>query len=512
MNVLDRILTWAARQRGFVLGPGVVDWGDEVWGRDKARFVPTSHGDYIASSSAVYTCATLRASLLKSLPLQLYRTNRRKEPIAVERGPLIDLLAKVNPYWTWGRLIEMTELSLCLWGEAFWFLERGPSGLGEPREIWWGRPDRTSVVPHPTEYVRGFLYEPVNGSKDIPFLPSEVIWLRYANPLDEYSGLSPLGSARLAADYSTKALSANNQLFDNGFNIGGIVMPDNKDHRELTADQAKELDRYFDRRFGGKDKAHRWAFMRHAYQIWQGSMTPKDADFLGGLNWSLEEVARTFKVPLDLIGGQRTYANVEAALVALWQHCLLPEAQFIAEELTEQLLPMFPAQAGEYIELDTSKVHVLQEAEDVRWSRADTQIQRGALLINEWRKTQNLEPVPWGDVWWAAGGLRPIANTGDTVKLDQATPAPGDAGAASEQQDSQDQGANDAADLEQRYVAALDTVRQRQVQSREAGASLNTARWLKEYRVALRQAGASESEAQRLARIVMEGSCTTVDS
>lgn len=509
MNVLDRILTWAAHQRGFVLGPGVVDWGDEVWGHDKERFVPTSHGDYIATSSAVYTCATLRASLLAALPIRICRFNRKREKIVVERGPLVELLKKVNPFWTRYRLIYASELTLCLWGEMAWFLERGLSSVGEPREIWWARPDRVSVLPHPTEYIKGYLYEPLNGGRDLAFAPSETIWVPYPNPLDEYSGLSPLLATRLAADYGTKALGANNQLFDNGFNIGGIVMPDNKDHRELTPEQAKELDRYFDRRFGGKDKAHRWAFMRHAYQIWQGSMTPKDADFLGGLKWSLEEVARAYKVPLDLIGGERTYANVEAAQKALWMHCLLPEAEFLATELTEKLLPMFPAQAGELIEFDISGVVALQEAMDSKWTRAMQELERGSMTLNEWREEVGREKVAWGDVWWAPSGLRPI----DAVPEPQEIAAPSmPDDQQQDQTDQQDQeAADDTAELEQRYAAALDTVRRRQVQSHEAGASLNTARWLKEYRVALRQAGASEGEAQRLARRAMEASCAVED-
>jgi HK97 family phage portal protein len=510
MNIVDRTLAWLAQRRGFVLGPGVVDWADAWDGRDKSAFSPAEYGDYITSSNAVYTCATLRASLLASLPIKIYRTNRAGDKVEVTRGPLVELLRRVNPYWTRYRLIYMSEMTLCLWGEATWFLERGPSGLGAPTEVWWARPDRVSILPDPATYIKGFLYEPLNGTRDIPFSPGETIWIPYPNPLDEYAGLSPIAAARGSADYATEAVRANTRLFTNGMQIGGIVMPDANSPRELTPEQARELDSYFSRRFQGQDKAHRWATMRHHYEIWQGGTTPKEADFLGGLAFSIEDVARAYKVPLDLIGGQRTYANVESALKALWMHCLLPEAEFIATELTEKLLPLFPAQAGETIEFDTSRVVALQEAEGDKWTRAKEQLGSGALLINEWRESIGQAAVPWGDVWWAPSSLRPIEDAQKLLAMqDSAAEALSQAGGAQPPDAEQDTPAVDEQATEpdqaenEEVDRALADVRRRQrvsIQARAGGdIPFAYARWVKEYRIALRKAGLSERAAQRLA-------------
>jgi len=139
MNLLDR---FRAAVRAFVLGPAVVERFDEVWGHSIEQYAPAEYGEYIATSNGVYACATSRAQLLSSLPLKLYRLDRAGRRAEVTAGDLYGLLQKVNPFWTGNRLIEMTELSLCLWGQAFWFLERGESGRQPPREIWWGRPDR----------------------------------------------------------------------------------------------------------------------------------------------------------------------------------------------------------------------------------------------------------------------------------------------------------------------------------------------------------------------------------
>lgn len=397
---------WLRTQlREFVLGKSVVNSADVVFGKNNETFSPELYGDYIATSNGVYTCATLRAQTLSSLPLVLYKLNSGGERKEVKKGNAYTLLQKVNPFWTFNRLIEMTELSLCLWGEAFWFLERGQSTKQPPKEIWWGRPSAVRVVPDVNNYIRGFIYNG-NGSQDLFFEPHEVIWFRFPNPLDEYEGLSPIAAARLSADLSSAAMHSNKNIFDNGVQLGGTVMP--KQGQSLTQEQADDLALAIEKRFKGVDKRHRWGVFRFEAEIKELGISPKDAEFLGALKWALEDIARAYKVPLDLVGGQRTYENINAAYKALYTFCVLPEARFIASELTEQFLPMFGE--ADVVEFDSSHVDVLQEAETERWTRDKERIQIGAITINEWREQEGLEMLDWGDVWWAGAGLSPVSS------------------------------------------------------------------------------------------------------
>jgi SPP1 gp7 family putative phage head morphogenesis protein len=162
------------------------------------------------------------------------------------------------------------------------------------------------------------------------------------------------------------------------------------------------------------------------YQVETPSLSPKDAEFLGALKWSLEDICRAYKVPLDLIGGQRTYENVNAAMKAIWVQCILPEARFIAEELTEQLLPMFPGSGVDSVDFDADSVDVLQEGHGEKWTRSKEQISSGAITVNEWRKQEGLAPVAWGDAWWGPISLTPIkdAEEPDLPAVTEAPPAP----------------------------------------------------------------------------------------
>lgn len=409
---MDRLIRTLDRVTGrtFVTGSAVVQEHDRYFGHDTETFSPQEYGEYIATSAHVYVAVQMRARLLASLPLRLYK-GTASDRTEVESGPLYDLLHKVNPYWTMGRLITMSELSLSLWGTCYWMLEKGRTSRPGtvPREIWWARPDRIKPIPDPDTYVSGFIYESDNSGQTIHFRPDEVIWLRYPNPIDQFSGLSPLAAARLSADMASAAMHSNRNIFANGTNMAGIITPGDKASGEFTGDQANTLADMLTHRFKGADNAHRLAVLRFDAKFQSVQMSPKDAEFINMMRMTLEDVARAYSIPLDLIGGQRTFENYESAQRAVWTQAIVPEAQFIQTELTEQLLPQFPGIA-DMIEFDTTDVQALKESEDAAWTRWQGQITTGARTINEFREEQGLSPVEWGDVWWAGANLLPVGN------------------------------------------------------------------------------------------------------
>jgi HK97 family phage portal protein len=374
---------------------------------------------YLATSNAVYVCNRLRAQMLASLKPKLYRVARDGTKTDVTSGDLYELLQKVNPFWTFRRLIEMTEMSLGVYQQgAFWVLERGTQAQRRrvPQELWWVPPDRMQVIRSGASYISHFEYQPTDGSRPIRFERDEVIWFRYPNVINEFVSLPPISAAMIAADTAYAAMYSNAMLFRNGAQVSGVIGP--KAGTTLTEEQAQSIETSIARRFRGMDKAHRLAVFRFETSIQPLSITPKDAEFLGTLGWGLEEIARAYGVPLDLVGGQRTYENYNAAQLDLWIRTLIPEARFIADELTEQLLPHFPGQA-DLIEFDASDVLVLQEAEREKWAIEKEQLDRGVLLQNEWREEQGLDPLPWGDAWWAPATLTPIM---DATKPDPPAP------------------------------------------------------------------------------------------
>lgn len=342
--------------KAFRLGPAVVESADKFWGKDPEVFAPEAYGTYLATSTAVYACATLRAKNLASLPLKAYRMVNG-EKVEITDGPLNDLMQYVNPHWTYNRLIQMTELSLCLWGQAFWVLERGPNGQGVPKEIWWARPDRMRLIPDEKDYIAGWIYE--HDNERLPFRTDEVVWFRYPNPLDEYAGLSPIAATRLAIDTATGALQSNHAIFKNGLHASGVVSPSDKD-TTWGRDQVEQLRENLERRFKGAANAHRLAVMGQSMSFTPITVSPKDAQFIELMKWTRGDVASAFAVPPELVGDHEhaTYSNIEQAYKGFWTDCLIPEARMLADDITEQLCKLFPG--VDKVEFDTAHVSALQ--------------------------------------------------------------------------------------------------------------------------------------------------------
>lgn len=407
------------QELAWPVGAGAMLPFEGALGHDASEFSPEEYGDYVATSNEVFSAAMLRARLMASLSLRLYDRDG-PERAEVLDGPAHDLLRHVNPFWTRRRLNLMDELSMCLWGETVWAIERRN---GQPAEIWWLKPSRVHPVPHESEYFdpkNAFIYESVTG-QPIPFKANEIVWFRYPNPLDEFAPLSPLAAARLAADTASAMMQSNRNLFSQGLQMGGFVVPE-KDKVTFSQGQAEDLERLIDKRFRGVDKAHKWAVLRFEAQFKQMQMTPKDAEFANGLNLTLRQVANAYGIPVTLLNDLQnaTLTNAREHERLLWAHALVPDSSLKAEEIVEQLLPMF-RRGPEWAEFDYTKIPALQESASEGWLRERQAIEVGALTINEWRRSKGMPPVDWGDVYWRPVNKEPVVD-GEPIEPD---PEPG---------------------------------------------------------------------------------------
>ncbi len=380
-----------------------------------ALFSPSEYGEYLARSSAVYTAITYRSDLLNEMPLKLFK-KENDQKVEVDSGPLFDLLHFVNPFWTLYRLLSMTSMSLDLWGANFWFLDRGVSGKGPVKEIWWVRPDYVRVKRSNDKYIVGYVYEPPGGEKQ-EFSIDETIWIPNPNPIDQFNGLSPLGPARISADLNLSALHSNKNIFDQGMMLGGLLVP--VDDIDISREQAVELEEDIAARFTGERRAHKIGVMRYRAKFETAGMTPEDMEFISMLEWTVEDIARVYRIPIDLISGKRTYENVEASMKAVWTNAIKPLGRFLSTELTKKLLPMFGTQA-DFVEFDHTVVEVLQE-DQKEITEIMNLLNKMGVPINPLLKLYRPELLPeggngyeWGDTWWVQSGTVP---SGESVAL-----------------------------------------------------------------------------------------------
>jgi HK97 family phage portal protein len=416
MDLLERIARRRRKERAWPVGKGELVAPDYAYGHDDSRFSPEEYGDYLATSNDIFSVVSRRARLLAELSMRFYRgRGADKTEIAAGGHQAVDLYSYVNPFWTAERLARMDEMSMGVWGETFWAIER----QGRlPREIWWLKSPRVRPIPDEDDYIRGFAYHSVSG-QILHFEPDEIIWFRYPNPIDEFSPLSPLAAARLAADTAHSMMKSNDALFRKGLQIAGLIVPP-ADKVTFSQQQAEDLEKALEKRLSGADKAHKWAVLRYEAQFKQMAISPKDAEFTGGLGLTFRQVCRAYGMQSPLMNDleNATLANASVFERVEWTGALKPDAMFRAAELREQYLPLFRG-GPDYCEPDFSTVPALQESASESWAREAQALDRGAITINEWRKGKGMPAVPWGDTPYMPVNKAPLGPDGQLQ-----TPAP----------------------------------------------------------------------------------------
>lgn len=378
-------------------------------------FDQEKYGEYIATSNEIFSAVSLRARQMAGLQLNLYQGRDADKKLTASQHPAAKLLDYVNPFWTPERLNRMDEMSMGIWGETYWAIEKDP--FGTPKEIWWLKATKIKPVEDSDKYLRGYIYTSATGER-IPFLPDEIVWFRYPHPGDEFAAMSPLAAARLAADTAAAMTRSKEQLHAQGLQLGGVIVPA-KDKVTFKAGQAEELEQLLDKRWSNPKNKARWAVLRYEAQFHTMNITPKDAESVAGLNLSLRQVLNVYGIPSPLMNDleHATLANVKELIRWLWEGALQPDAKLRAAEIREQFLPLFKGPGSpDWAEYDFSKVAALQESQSEAWTRDAGAMERGAITINEWRRGKGLPDVPWGDVWWA-----PVNK--QRVKTDEPAPA-----------------------------------------------------------------------------------------
>lgn len=402
----------------------------------------------------IYACVTLRADMISGLPLCLYRNtgegareHRRRRIAApgnvrnadaaraerVESHQMLGLLKRPNEDWTGRRLLHMVEMALGLVGEAHVRAHR-TSGR-TPVALSYYRHGRLSVVKaaetDAARTVAGWKLDADRGTGGETLPPDEVIWFRYPDPEDpDYGALPPAGVARLGADSYRDAMVANRDIFRRGLRADAIITPGEEFGGQFSFENIGELRALIEDALKGTENNHGVSPLPYPFNVSSlAGISPKDAEFVALLDFAIEDAARAYRIPIEMVGGtRRTYQNNEAADAALWQRSLMPEACWLAEEMTARLVPLFGLDPSDYfLAFDLSDVVALQDDEDSRSMRATAQLGDGRITVNEWRAEEGLDPVPWGNAWWAPSGLAPIEGIPDGGAAEDVTEPEADA-------------------------------------------------------------------------------------
>lgn len=331
----------------------------------------------------LYRCIDIRAKSIQSMPY-VYVWRGQEYEVAEEIPQPIKLLHKnISEY------LYFIEASLCLTGSAYLLRKTNEYGFN-PLPICLPsnkiQPFYLGTSDEP-DYYQFYDY-----ARTLRFQPDELIVVWYPNFVDtRYAGISPSQVAlqSISASYNL------DQFTDNFFRRGAIksvllqVGSDNPLFQP-SQEQINQISNFWRRLVSGVKNAF-------ASNVVTTNVTPivigdglRDIEYAAISNQKREEIAIAFGVPLTLVvPASANYATANQEYLSYYTTTIIPEANFIAKCLTNELLSQYDIE----LVFKPERLEVMQENETNKAMNISKLVYSGIMSINEARVMLGMCPV-----------------------------------------------------------------------------------------------------------------------
>jgi HK97 family phage portal protein len=321
--------------------------------------------------SSVWACVNLLANTISTLPLDVFRGD--------EEIPVPPLLASPAAGWTLEQWLWALMQSLLLRGNSYGLVTARSGPRLTPSQVEPVNPDLMSVN---VELDGSVTYRWKGRVLD----PSDVWHVAAFRPAGSPVGLSPVAFAA-----ETVGLGLAVQRFGRAFFADG-AMPSGILSAEHITQEGIELARVkLDRATHGRRQPLIVSGGGAGEVKWQSlSVNPNESQFIDSLKLGVSEIARTFGLPPEMIGGEAgnslTYTNVESQGMHFAQHSILPWAIRL-ESAISTLLPR-----GQTVKFNLDGLRRADTKS--RYEAHAIALASGFMTVDEVRALEDLGPMP----------------------------------------------------------------------------------------------------------------------
>jgi HK97 family phage portal protein len=350
----------------------------------------------------VYRCINAIGEAVGSVPWVVYKQGEDGSLTPLPGHPLEQLLARPNPFTDRKQWFQTWANHLFLSGDDYWEIVHNKE-TGQPHHIYSVRPDMMKPIPHPKLFLSGYRFQ-YEGKKVI-FKPDQIIHWKFVDPLDPYTGMSPLTAAARTIETENAAINWNQTIFDNSAVPNGVLtIPADSLEQEDQQDLKKTIEQEFT-----KGNLHRTMVLWGGMEWKQLSLSQKDLDFLEQRIINKYEICAVHGVPPQVVGAQpdAKYNNFGIARLSFWEDTIIGLLDWVKMKLNYTLAPMWGPDIR--VGYDLSEVPAMREAFKMKIDMGET-LAKMFWPINaiNARLGLGMEEVPWGDVAWAPASLTPL--------------------------------------------------------------------------------------------------------
>ena len=372
----------------------------------------------VQASAWAYRCIMIRAQAVSRLKRRVVNISTGKE---VPDHPFMLALHEAFRFAQSDLLFDW-EMALCIWGEAY--IEKIRNVFSMASGMRWLNP----IAIEPYIYdgrIVWYDYSDTSSARMQRFQPTEIVYHKYRNPLDDYRGLAPMTVALDAVNVDRDIQRATRAWYRNDSRPDGIVTPKgtpltDKQYNALVSKIQEQLK-------GAKNRGK--TFVSDAPVEWlaiQREPVPEQPE----LEMSQRrKIAAANGVPLSLAGAydDANYQSLPEQRRSFYYETIFPECDLLAEMINTTLMPFFDPSGQNRFEFDPTDVKVSIEDVTQKSSVVNARVQAGVMTINGARAAFNEPPLPGGDVLLIPSGYTPVPvdQLGNIqALLQQSKPAP----------------------------------------------------------------------------------------
>ena len=357
-----------------------------LWGAGDLTSYETQSAAFVdyntsLSVNAVWACVSLISDTVSALPVDTYI---RRDGIAYPYRPRPSWVAKPDVMIPSVAFWQQTMISLLIDGNAYIRLFRDTSG--QILNMMVLNPLAVNVRRNPFGQ-KLFVYTGEAGKElstdDVLHIAGSILM-----PGD-LKGRSPIDTLKENIGLAISLESFAARFFGQGTTQNGVI----EYPGALTAEQAENLSKSFDRQHKGFRKAHKTGILSGGATFKPTMVANDQAQMLDSRRLAVEDIARAYRVPTDMIGlnnGGQSYNSIEQKQIAFVTHTLRPWLAKL-EDAFSTLLP-----DSAYLAFSTDDL--LRGDYATRIEGYAKLLQNGVLSANEVRRKENMRPVDGGDV------------------------------------------------------------------------------------------------------------------
>ena len=341
-----------------------------------------------------FACARDVAQSAAGVEYQLLRENKE-----IKKKELIwQVIDRPNPHDTYFDFMEATFTFLELSGNNFWELVRNKDG--DLVGMYVLPPHKMEILPHKKLKVAGYIYRP-SANEQILYDASEIIHIKYLDPMDEYWGMPANQAAKNGFILDLYATTWNKTFFQQGAEPGGTLETD----QSISPNAYERLKQSWLKRHQGAKNWHIPAILEEGLKYKPITAKHSDMEYTNMRNMTKEEIYEVNGVPIKW----RTDANQKKVF---YYSNIMPKLKKIEKVFNAAMAdPEKPGVVDKdnvNIKFLTRSIEAMVEDEAIKADIANQNTTHGIMTINEVRERYyGLDPVEWGDDWWAPVGLMP---------------------------------------------------------------------------------------------------------